>query len=148
MCVSYLNCHEAGLCCYLVIRIENLLCPLRLFYFHLWPIYWLFLVWRNIRFAHVASTERFSSRAQQFFENLRRKCQTLHPPIWAPSILTAIGSDNPAAENLFKYNLQSLQDIPEMFSTYLQGALKAKWLLRGKVKNYPHFCFSNLFTLK
>jgi hypothetical protein len=30
--------------CYLVIYIENLLRPLLLFYFHLWPIYWLSLV--------------------------------------------------------------------------------------------------------
>jgi hypothetical protein len=28
MCVYYLDCHEAGLCCYLVIHIENLLRPL------------------------------------------------------------------------------------------------------------------------
>jgi hypothetical protein len=39
-----LDCHEAGLCCYLVIHIENLLCPLQLYYFHLWPVYWLSLV--------------------------------------------------------------------------------------------------------
>jgi hypothetical protein len=36
-----LDCHEAGLCCYIVITIEDLLRPLQLFYFHLWPIYWL-----------------------------------------------------------------------------------------------------------
>jgi hypothetical protein len=42
--VCYLGCHEAGLCCYLMINIEYLLCPLQLFYFHLWPIYWLFLI--------------------------------------------------------------------------------------------------------
>jgi hypothetical protein len=41
----YLDCHEAGLCCYLVIHIETLLCPLQLFYFHLLPIYWLSLVY-------------------------------------------------------------------------------------------------------
>jgi hypothetical protein len=44
MRVCYLHSHEAGLCCYLVIRVhpENLLLrPLQLFYFHLWPIYWL-----------------------------------------------------------------------------------------------------------
>jgi hypothetical protein len=35
MRVCYLGCHEAGLCCYLVIHIEKLL---QLFYFHLWPI--------------------------------------------------------------------------------------------------------------
>jgi hypothetical protein len=35
----YLNCHEAGLCCYLVIHIENLSHPLQLFYFHLRHIY-------------------------------------------------------------------------------------------------------------
>jgi hypothetical protein len=39
--VCYLDCHEAGLCCYLVIHIENLLHPLQLFYIHLCPIYWL-----------------------------------------------------------------------------------------------------------
>jgi hypothetical protein len=39
-----LGCHEAGQCCYLVLYIENLLRPLQLFYFHLWPIYWLSLV--------------------------------------------------------------------------------------------------------
>jgi hypothetical protein len=40
MRVCYVDCHEAGLCCYLVIHIENLLHPLQLFCFHLWPIYW------------------------------------------------------------------------------------------------------------
>jgi hypothetical protein len=38
LCICCLDCHEAGLCCYLVIHVENLL---HLFYFHLWPIYWL-----------------------------------------------------------------------------------------------------------
>jgi hypothetical protein len=48
MRLCYLDCHEAGLCCYLVIHIENLLPQLQTFYFHLWPIYWLSLVktWR------------------------------------------------------------------------------------------------------
>jgi hypothetical protein len=41
--VCYLDCNEAGLC-YLMIHIENLLRPLQLFHFHLWPIYWLSLV--------------------------------------------------------------------------------------------------------
>jgi hypothetical protein len=41
MHVCYLDCHEAGLCCYLVIHIESLLRPLQLFYFISWPIYWL-----------------------------------------------------------------------------------------------------------
>jgi hypothetical protein len=44
MRVWYLDYHEAALCCYLVIHIENLLHPLQLFYFHLWPVYWLSLV--------------------------------------------------------------------------------------------------------
>jgi hypothetical protein len=44
MRVCYLDCHEAGLCRCLVIHIETLLRPLQLFYFHLWPIYWLSLV--------------------------------------------------------------------------------------------------------
>jgi hypothetical protein len=45
MFVRYLDCQEAELCCYLVIHIEDLLCPLQLFYFHLWYIYWLCLVY-------------------------------------------------------------------------------------------------------
>jgi hypothetical protein len=45
MCVRYLDCHEAGPCCYLMIHIETLLCPLQLFYFLLWPIYWRSLVY-------------------------------------------------------------------------------------------------------
>jgi hypothetical protein len=44
MRVCYLDCHEAGLCCYLVIHIENILLPLQLFYLHLWPVYWLSLI--------------------------------------------------------------------------------------------------------
>jgi hypothetical protein len=46
--VCYLDCHEAGLCCYLLIHTEILLRPLRLFYFHLRPIYWFFLVHNDI----------------------------------------------------------------------------------------------------
>jgi hypothetical protein len=45
MRVCYLFCHEAGLCCYLVIHTENLLNPLQLFYVHLRSIYWLSLVY-------------------------------------------------------------------------------------------------------
>jgi hypothetical protein len=44
MRVCYLGSHEAGLCCYLVIHIENLLHQLQLFYFHFLPIYWLSLL--------------------------------------------------------------------------------------------------------
>jgi hypothetical protein len=44
MRVCYLDCHEARLCRYAVIHIENLLLQLQLFYFHLWPIYWLSLI--------------------------------------------------------------------------------------------------------
>jgi hypothetical protein len=49
----YLDSHEAGLCCYLVIHIENLLLPLQLFHCHLWPIYWLspvYTLWWTFRF--------------------------------------------------------------------------------------------------
>jgi hypothetical protein len=44
MRVCYLDCHEAELCCCLVIHIENLLHRLQLLYFHLLPIYRLSLV--------------------------------------------------------------------------------------------------------
>jgi hypothetical protein len=43
MCMRayYLGGNAAGLCSYLAIHIETLLHPLQLFYFQLWPIYWL-----------------------------------------------------------------------------------------------------------
>jgi hypothetical protein len=44
MRVCYLECNEARLYCYLLMQIESLLHPLQLFYFHLWPIYWLSFV--------------------------------------------------------------------------------------------------------
>jgi hypothetical protein len=44
MRVCNLDCHEAELCCYLVIHIENLSHQLQLFYLHLWPVYWFSLV--------------------------------------------------------------------------------------------------------
>jgi hypothetical protein len=44
MRVCYLDCHKAGLYWYLMIHLENVLWPLQLFYFHLWPIYWLSLI--------------------------------------------------------------------------------------------------------
>jgi hypothetical protein len=39
MRVYYLDFHEVGLYCYLVIYTENVLRPLQLFYLHLWRIY-------------------------------------------------------------------------------------------------------------
>jgi hypothetical protein len=44
MRVCYLDCHEAGLCYYLVIHTVNPLRPIQLFYFHLWPIFLIYLV--------------------------------------------------------------------------------------------------------
>jgi hypothetical protein len=64
MRVCYLDCHEAGLCCYLVIHIENLLRPLQLFYFHFWPIYWLsrtrFAETFDAAYSRVSGTVRLS----------------------------------------------------------------------------------------
>jgi hypothetical protein len=45
MRLCYLDCHEAGLCCYLVMHIETQLHSLQLFYFHLRSIYWLSFVY-------------------------------------------------------------------------------------------------------
>jgi hypothetical protein len=64
--VFYLHCQEAGLYCYLVIHIRNLLRPLQLFYLHLWSIYWLSHVrWKQI------SLFRRSRWIQQDFSSLR-----------------------------------------------------------------------------
>jgi hypothetical protein len=44
MRVCDLDSYESGLCCYLVIHIENVLHTLQLFYFQLRPVYWIPLV--------------------------------------------------------------------------------------------------------
>jgi hypothetical protein len=44
----YLHRHEPGLCCYIVIHIENLSHPSWLFFFHLCPIYWRSLVYTQL----------------------------------------------------------------------------------------------------
>jgi hypothetical protein len=71
--VCYKDYHEAGLCCYLVIHIENLLHPLQLFYFHLWPIYWLSL----------------KVLCQSFFEQWLKRSYFLHNGIHLGKIYTA-----------------------------------------------------------
>jgi hypothetical protein len=48
MCVCCVYYHEGGLCCYLVIHIENLLRSWQLFYFHLYTIYWAPFVWKFV----------------------------------------------------------------------------------------------------
>jgi hypothetical protein len=78
MRVCYLDCHEAGLCCYLVTHIENLLRPLQIFYFRLWPIYWLSLVHCAVGLAR---------RWRIFFR--ARSCSLLRPQgAFAPLIVT------------------------------------------------------------
>jgi hypothetical protein len=88
MRVCYLNSHQAGLCCCLVIlvHIENLLRPLQMVYFHLWPIYWLSLIkgfvsarmydfpcflWRNVcRRMGPIYAEEFLLRASKTYFNI------------------------------------------------------------------------------
>jgi hypothetical protein len=57
-----LDSHEAALCCYLGIHIENLLCPLQLFLLHLWLIYWLSLVFyygKRLKYEGDVTYERY-----------------------------------------------------------------------------------------
>jgi hypothetical protein len=93
----YVDCHEAGLCCYLVIHIENILHPLQLFYFHLWPIYYTgrerereretdgipkttFLYSRDWKYKNPSNFwDRFSSQSQYF---LRRNTALRVLSIW------------------------------------------------------------------
>jgi hypothetical protein len=79
MRVCYRDYHEAGLCCYLVVHIENLLRLLQLFYFHLWPIYWLSLVYlKNLKgntildckISHSVHTDRSIQMQCKFFSHL------------------------------------------------------------------------------
>jgi hypothetical protein len=65
MRVCYLDCNEDGQCCYLVINIEKVLRPLQLFYFHLWPIYYLSFV----KISVLNEKELFCSEEGKPFEN-------------------------------------------------------------------------------
>jgi hypothetical protein len=80
MHVCYLDCHEAGLCCYLDIHTENLLHPLELFYFHLWPIYWLSFVWmmkENCGSKRLWSTLRNCARIRHYTKP-DRQCRRMY----------------------------------------------------------------------
>jgi hypothetical protein len=56
----YLDCHDAGLCCYLVIHTESILHIFHLCFFHLWPIYWLP---RTTRLSDNGTTQNWSAGA-------------------------------------------------------------------------------------
>jgi hypothetical protein len=73
MLVCYLDYHEAGLYCHLVIHIENLLRPLQLFHFHSWPIYGLFVQWtsRWTAFDKFVGTHKFYA----YFSNLYQRAK-------------------------------------------------------------------------
>jgi hypothetical protein len=55
----YVECNKDGLCCYLVIHIENLLLPLQLFYFHSCPSYFL-----TVRFMTVVLRQQGTVKRQ------------------------------------------------------------------------------------
>jgi hypothetical protein len=81
-----LDCHEAELCYYLVIQIENLLRPLQLFYFHLWPIYWLSIVLGSLnsslsydtRFTMGLTPWKIITSRKLIFSQLFRKFSTIY----------------------------------------------------------------------
>jgi hypothetical protein len=68
-----LDCHEAGLCCYLVVHIENLQRTLQLFYYHLWSIYWLSIIHLDTLVQMGPSPVKSLSRITDF-GNLRVCC--------------------------------------------------------------------------
>jgi hypothetical protein len=112
MHMCYLDCHGAGLYCYLVIHVETPLHPLQLFYFHLWLIYWPSLVlyisidriieewWR------VNNLDRYSGRLRAgrprgrslsfgrvknfiFYTSSRQALGSTKPPIqWVPGAIS------------------------------------------------------------
>jgi hypothetical protein len=69
MGVCYLDCHEAGLCCYLMIYIANLLHPIQLFCFHLRLIYWLSFAWMKIYLTFLHSIS-FHKRENGYFQHV------------------------------------------------------------------------------
>jgi hypothetical protein len=76
MRVCYLEYHEAGLCCYLVTHIKNLLRPLQLFYFYLWPIYRLALILKLFLEIGLGSSGARSESWQPFLNTVKKweKC--------------------------------------------------------------------------
>jgi hypothetical protein len=82
MRVCFLDCHEAGLCCCLVIHIGgNLLRPLQPFYLHLWPIYWLshVLFWFQLTI-RIRGTMTEVSLTTRDFLSVRLPAQTVTCP--------------------------------------------------------------------
>jgi hypothetical protein len=67
--VCYLDFYEAVLCCHLVIHVENQLRPLQLFYFQLWPIYWLLLVRYEVLTAVVVNSSLLGYNAMHSVES-------------------------------------------------------------------------------
>jgi hypothetical protein len=79
MHVWYLDCQEAGLCCYLVTHTENLLRPLQTFYFHLWH-YLLTLpcisLWYIVITSEAINTLQFDQQIQNKITNSKKKHKT------------------------------------------------------------------------
>jgi hypothetical protein len=85
MCVCYLSSHEAGLCCCLVMHMENLLRQLQLFYFHLWPMYWLSLVctkqglkWANANQNYIHPKMYKMEKYTKFYYNSFTNSEDIH----------------------------------------------------------------------
>jgi hypothetical protein len=84
--VCNLDCYDEGLCCYLVVQIGNLLRLLQLFYFNLWPNYWISLVnTRVYSYISVALVKRKPPRPR--FRCSLYSCDTGNTMYW-PTVAT------------------------------------------------------------
>jgi hypothetical protein len=73
MHLYYLDCHKTGVCCHLVIHIENLLRQLQQFYFSLWPVTYVLTLSRNsLLFQVYSSSPRHGSHNFEILCSLLR----------------------------------------------------------------------------
>jgi hypothetical protein len=76
MRIWYLDCHEAGLCWFLMILIGNPLHPFQLFYLHLWPNYWISLVQLCISVSDVQTACYWDTEISYSFQVFYTGCLT------------------------------------------------------------------------
>jgi hypothetical protein len=114
MRVCYLDCREAGLCCYLSIHIENLLRPLQLFYFQLWPIYWLSLVYFSVVSGQILGPNKPSFQPY-------RTLLPLKWSRWGVKLTTHLHLTNVKVKNSWNYTFTPLYVL--MTRNYAKGQL-------------------------
>jgi hypothetical protein len=100
MRVCYLDCHDAGLYYHLVVHTENLLRRLQMFYFHMWPIYWIILSPKSPPNTFLSSTHTSRRKQKQLPKrcvlNILQITGIVQHSTYIPAIITATAVETPS----------------------------------------------------